>query len=403
MANIVSYSWDFGNGEQSDADSPIAVYTPGLYTVTMTAVYDDGTTDVVTKDVYITVADGNNNNATSDYIEFPKSFHFGWDDAHGYGWSENSGDAFIWPEASASVFQYESNGNVEKVVWDIYTRKPYVINTRDSYHGDAIYEDRADINGDNGTAIATEITFPEFTGERKHMDITHTETNIRFRPEINEDELPVTLDIDIALLVGDREEQVDLRKNIDSEKEVTFYYQNNKLGNSATNQLKVLTSESKYQMMGFESYFRTNDRFKSPAKYTANEAVIALQSPLVWRTRWNYALDRSTALSDASMVATTTQGADGREDSAIDFTTITITYPENVQSVMYWSKDLGLGLTKYGVPVNGWQLYYENAVVPAGDVVMSSGSMFDYRAFDFALDNTYIEDYYDNIANYLPR
>jgi len=53
---IISYSWQFGNGDSSNNQNPIYCYpNPGIYTVKMTATSDSGCSATLTKDNYITV------------------------------------------------------------------------------------------------------------------------------------------------------------------------------------------------------------------------------------------------------------------------------------------------------------------------------------------------------------
>ncbi len=52
--NIAAYSWDFGNGEMSTSQNPVANYTDvGVYTVTLTATSDEGCVDEFTQTVTI--------------------------------------------------------------------------------------------------------------------------------------------------------------------------------------------------------------------------------------------------------------------------------------------------------------------------------------------------------------
>jgi PKD repeat protein len=61
----ISYLWDFGDGESSTEENPVHRYgAPGVYTVTLTVTYEDGSYTEI-KNNYITV--------TLDFTGTPRS------------------------------------------------------------------------------------------------------------------------------------------------------------------------------------------------------------------------------------------------------------------------------------------------------------------------------------------
>ena len=121
--------------------SPTNRYTPGVYDVTAYITDSTGTVTEIKKQLYINVAEVDGSLTSADYLAFPRCLHFGWKDEHGYGWSLNSG-MFAWPQTPASVSEYESNGQMYTLVWDLLDGYEYHINTFNTHKEKASYKDR---------------------------------------------------------------------------------------------------------------------------------------------------------------------------------------------------------------------------------------------------------------------
>ena len=141
--NIISYLWDFGDGETSTEQAPTHTYQmPGSYTVTLTATDNVGNTYVSTF-------------AAIQASEYPADFMFGKTDfsfrqavkpEHGIAITQFGGEKWLWPPAPVSSAKGLSalNENISRVI-DAETMQLFQIGIPE------VWTDRA------GTADESEI------------------------------------------------------------------------------------------------------------------------------------------------------------------------------------------------------------------------------------------------------
>ncbi len=397
MANPTKYYWDLGNGETSNVRSPIVQYEPGVYNVVLTVTMSDGATKVLEKVEYVNVGETNTTLASGEYIDNPKCLHYGWKDEHGYGWSENTGN-FPWPATPGSIVEYEENGILHTLVYDITDGKEYHINTYNNHVGKAVYKDK-------GThSINTEMITPEFTGEMKSYDVSHVETNLKYVPDILMDDFDEDFSVDVSLITDSRIEAVETRRSVDTRKEVMFYYQNRQTESTRQRQLKIETSESNFQLLNYESYFKVNDRLK---RGTVNTSMEFFASPVEWFTRGKgYNFNRITGTGNSETIDGFLEGADGLSDSAVSVTSYNVGNSSARASIVLWSKsipvvDQGFTFVEYGATVNDWQLYYYNGSI--NESLEITGTMFDLRLFDSVVSEASLLEYHDKFKQCLPR
>lgn len=401
MATIQEYLWDSGNGQSSNEANPTFRYTPGAYSVTMRAKVDD-IWYVITKYSYIVVAQTEQNLMDTNYLNNPKSFHFGFSETHGFNWSENAGTDWIWPESGAAIFETDYNGEVVKIAYDLYDDLPYILNTRDSENLTASYLDKG------VTKIATEVIFPEYTGELRKYTFSHVQTDIRFRAILTETELSPTLEIDASLITSSGNTPVEVVKDIDTEKELTFMFSNRRVVDTITRQIKIGTNESKYQLMGYNSTFKVNDKNKTASKGGTTDYSLFLSEPSNWYTRGDYSLDLCTGVETA-ITGSEITGADGRELSAYSLTSIMTldNLAKGDGCLMFWYKgdapiitDVVYTNSEYD-SIDDWKLAYANGSIPINLVIPSSSEVFDIRVYSNNIDTDYIDEYVINYEYYL--
>lgn len=407
---IVKWEWDFGDGQKSSAFSPSHFYQTGYYDVTLIGTGDDGTVYTRKKSIYIIVNEDNQSLDNPNYLTNYKSMHYGWKDEHGFGWSENSRDTWVLPFTSHSVYNYDDDGTVYTIVWDANDRKPYIINTRDTYSESAIYVDKANADGTGGTEFTTTVVFPELTAEMTHYDLHHLETNVFFRPEILRDDFRGAFDVDFSLIIDSREEPVETQFNQDINKEIVFYYQNDAGSSTRTRQLKIDTSTSEYQLLNYEAYFKSNDRFKRPyGSLTDTQNVMAtLGSMGFWVTRTKgYEFDMVSKTTYPITGETAANGPDGNTGSAVTFAS-NQTYILNSATtgvLTAWSTyDLTLE-GWYAVTTKDGYTLYKTVPFTWTNVFLPTGSYFDVR---LVLTGSAISDddlllYADKLEQFLPR
>lgn len=408
---LVKYEWDLGNGTTSSAISPTTLYKPGKYRVILRATDDTGTVYVVDKPDYIIVSEDDQSLDNFDYIYNYNSLHYGWKDEHGFGWSKNERPTWVLPFTSESVYNHEEDGKIYTIVWDGLTNKPYIINTQESYEEEAVYTDKADVGGLNGTEFSTEIVFPEFTGEMTHYDLSHLETNVMFRPTILKDDFTGTWSVDFTLIANNREDPVETQFNQDVDSEILFYYQNDKTKNSRTKQLKVTTSTSDYQLMNYESYYKVNDRFKRAASGSPDSAMVFFGNVVDWWTRGKgYNYNRASGATSADAF-TSIAGPDGKSGSAVNtdevFTNFSTTadIQNKIITVMSTSDLTVSGYTALGTK-DTWTLYYKLEASSTQSIGFGQDiDLFDLRVLntnDTASLTTAAVEYLDKLDFYLP-
>ncbi len=396
--NIVSQKWYFGNGDTSTAYSPIERYDPGFYDVTLEAVGDDGITYSAEKELYIGVSEDNQTIATKEYLDNPKCLHYNWEG----GWSDYSGEHWIWPSSPASVTEYEKEGIIYTLAWDMKDGKRYVINTKDIYDQKSTYLDK-------GTyPIATSITLPEYTGSQEHFDVTHLDTYIKFKPELLSSKLPDDFSVSAELITENKQEPVEIRKNVNIGREIEFYYSNHQQENTQGRQLRIQTNTSEFQLTNYESYFKVNDRYRTPSYNIADTSQEYFAGATVWYTKGlGYGIDRSGDITPTGSYASA-EGLDGESDSAM---TITGSYSlgNNVivgGALVLWYKDTApefpVTLVDYATK-NGWTLAYYNGDISANLTTLTATSLYDIRLFDSVATEGCLEEYFDGYINYLPE
>lgn len=395
MSDIVSVHWDFGNGETSNEQEPIVQFEPGVYTITLTLTDSAGVVTTQTRIAYVSVGETDSTLADGNYIDYPKCLHYGWKDEHGYGWSENTGN-FPWPLTPASVIEVEEDGLVYTLVYDITDGIEYSINTYNNYNNEASYKDKGIYS------IETEVITPEFTGEMKSYDVSHVETNLKYVPDILQDSLDPDFKVDVSLITDRDTEPVETQYNVNTRKEVMFYYQNRQTPHTRQRQLKLNTTESNFQLMNYESYFKTNDRQK---RGEVNQSMEFFGTPTEWFTRGRgYNFNRTDGSTNTNPITNVIEGPDGVSDSAVTAIGFDIGNDSGRSAIAVWGKSApstGVPLVIYGTAVNGWALYYYNGAISSN--LSISGTLFDLRLFNGTLTEDTLFEYHDKFKQYLPR
>jgi len=400
-AEFEEYQWDSGNGQVSNESNPSFLYAPGNYSPTLRAKVD-GTWSEITKFSYVVVAETGQNLLDDGYLNNPKSFHFGTSESQGFGWSENVGDDWIWPESGAAIFETDYNNEVVKIAYDFYDDRPYIINTRESAGLNASYLDKG------VTDIPTIIIFPEYTGELRRYSFSHVETEIRFRAILIESDLDESFKVNMGLITKSGNEPVETLKDVDTEKEISFKFSSKRVSDTITRQVKVSTNESKFQLMGYNSTFKVNDKLKTASAGASTDQSIYLSAPVCWHTRGNYSLNLSTGILIVSNGSLTT-GPDGRDFSAYTLSS-NMVLANTAQAdgcLMFWYTGTapviaGVSYTDEEYATSGgWKLAYANGSIPANLSIPSLSEVFDVRIFSSNITTDYLDEYEVNYENYL--
>jgi len=406
---IVSQNWDFGNGVTSSDLAPLTTFGPGVYDVTLTVVDDVEGTSVTTHELYIRVTEDNQSLVGTDYFNNPKCLHYGWFS----GWSEYAGDRWVWPGTPASVTEYLKDDKMFTLVWDIKDGKRYAINVEETNNTEAVFKDKEQFD------IETVLKLPEYVGEQQHYDVSHLETFVVFRPELLSDELPDSFSIDVALITNVDNLPVEVQKKADFLREVTFFYQNKQTKSTQSRQLQITTNSSEYQLINYESYFKINDRFRTPSFNVVSTPQEYYAGALHWFSKGKgYQYDRSTGLS-SDLLYTPIEGPDDSISAAeiLAPSQLLLTATEiDGGCVSLWYKDeFGANVPTIEDPLegsipfidyetkNGWILAYFNGTIPEGAFIDNGFKVFDVRVIDAVTNTDNLDDYFTKLDLYLPR
>jgi hypothetical protein len=402
--------WDFGNGKVSNDFTPIVEYAPGWYDVILTVETVGGSVYTTEHKMYIGVTENNQSLTNSNYFDNPKCLHYGWNS----GWAEYGGDNWIWPGTPASVTEFLINDKMTTLAWDIKDNKRYELNVEETNLTTAVYKDRMNNDYTGGVNIETSIKLPEYTGEQQHYDVSHLETYLAFRPERLSDGLPADFAIDVSLITDVDELPVETQKKADYLREIVFYYQNKQTKSTQSRQLQIKTDTSEYQLINYESYFKINDRFRTPSFSVKSDPQAFFAGAINWATKGlGYNYNRATATETLTGYTPTT-GPDGDATSAADLTsTLKLTptllsggvafwYEEGNKPAIKSPSDPDITTLDYGTS-NGWVLTYWNGSLPADSFIDSGYKVFDLRVFDGTLLEDYLSHYFENYKLYLPR
>lgn len=402
MKKIISYFWEFGDGSTSTEAAPAHLYTPGIYTVKVSVVFDDSSTDEWTEIHYVAVSEQGDTLANEDYFNNPKSYHFGWSDKTGYGWSENQGDDWIWPISGPACSVAEIDGEKLMLVWDSRDNKQYIINTRDTAYTKAMYTDKSTDTTDNGTPINTHVVTTEYTGEMLQYTLTHMETNIKMRPALGQEDFSEGLEVSFELYTDIETIPVETQNKVDTNKEVEFYFSNKKTEETTQRQLGIKTTDSKYRILWLGSYFRNLDQYRKARTATGETSMSYYSDCRLWYTRgrgydFNRALGKIAVAGTYSLIA----GPDEWSDSAIKvINSYTIPDLGSDEWLSYWTTE---SVATPLATIGNWSL--TNELGADTDKVFGDGvELFDIRIITLNPNiQEYANEYSDKLDNFLPR
>lgn len=423
MSEILTYDWNFGDGNTSSLSAPTNVYTTGWYTVELKVLTSLGYYSTITKEYYIKVQESNVTNFNSDYLNGKTSLHFGWNNETSYGWSENTGDNWIWAESKGAVMDFVYLGNKYKLVWDLYTDKQYVINTGTGRIEEE-FTDKA-VDGNDGYDIESIITLPEFNGEKESFTLSHMQTDVFFKSLSNNNALPSDFKVDVALYDANGVIPVETKEDINIDAETVFYYQSANTESNNYRQVEITASQSDYKLLSIESMFKVEDRSRV-ASYSVDTIESSITNVSSWFTRGQlvehtyppYGLDKVVNILDNTYDKWTTEtGVDGSLNTAGKPSTGTVMTLNsfttgNTGTIILWARETdptnifdGYTFTACGDAVGVWNKYCYTGVISSTELTVSSALpiLFDVRVYDTILDAETIAYYFDNYQRFLPR
>jgi len=426
MSEIITYDWTLGDGNTSSLSAPTNTYSTGYYSVDLELLTTLGYYSNITKTNYIKVQNEDITNFTTDYLNNKHSFHYGWDNITSYGWSENSGDEWVWLESAGAIMDYFYLGDKYKLVWDIYDDKQYIINVGTG----RILEEFTDksIDGDDGTEIATEIITPEFNGEKEVFNLSHIQTDIAIRGIDNFTDINDDFITNVSLYDSKSSTPVETKSDINEDAETVFFYQNKNTDSNNHRQIGITTDESRFKITSIDSMYKVVDRSRNAHK-DVDALEKAVSYPVDWFSRGRL-ISGSPSITRNRVSGTIMDnytswdletGPDGYTGSAGTPVSVDSVYScegySNGDTVTLFAiakteigEEIiqGLTFTQTGESIGGmgneyYRFYYTGVANKALDITNDLTSMYDFRAYYPALTSEEVEYLSENYERFIPR
>lgn len=417
VASPIKYYWQFGDGFTSIESNPQHVYRmPGIYTVKLTVTFDDETSLSETKVNYIVVTDvENSEDIPVDLTN--KSYRYGLRPEQGYGFSENTGDAWPFPEVRSGVLKLLDDYNqVRSLVYDVNTGHFYQIDTRDgsTTTGDSyVWKDGADVSGNGGTDIQPSVKFKEDRGTFEHFYLTCQDQHFHFRPfdEDNRGEsgydsngYPSGLTIDVNWYIDG--EQTTAKATAEDITLPKHTYSTDKKVTGNRIQTELVLNKSDVQFIRRTQYFEASDTpdggdSRLTGENTKQENISTMSQ---WVTRGSTPLLERVGGDILTGTQTGLTGPDSYAESAMNLTSNVSLGNSAITSgqVQLWCKNSGDYVSQFNASnsvlmsqvatQDDWDLVKFEGSIPSG-MTLVSGSVFDYRLYDGTLSDNE-ETYY---------
>lgn len=415
-----AYLWNFGDGETSASDAPSHRYRePGFYTITFSARYETEWF-TVTKYHWIMVWD-----SERVVSRTTKCFQLALDESQGVGFSENTGDDWIFPPAGVPPIMVWDGDNVAHVLaYDNNDGNFYDMMTRDGPTGtglEKIWTDKADINGDNGTDIEPCVKFAEDIGNYEYywlraaiirLFVHAVNDAVKGTTGFNEEGIPDALEITLRAYIDGK---LTIERSV-ADIPITGDIHFDDMVEGHRIALEFVGNMGLHTICGRYAKYILTDKMIGSGVMSEDDYQEQFATPSMWFSRDLLYIDRATGLEldsteQAKIIPVT--GVEGRSTSAWSFTEALNLPSRSLSgaSIILWHQGM-TSLTINGAPMiftdyntSGlWTLSYLTSLTTSGEIVINpSGTckIFDLRIIDSQILNTEaIAYYYDNIVNH---
>lgn len=414
------YLWDFGDGKTSAAAAPTHKYsTPGFYTVTL-SVRIETQWYTISKYHWIMVWD-------SERIvsRTTRCFQLALNESQGVGFSENTGDDFVFPPAGVPpVMVWDGDSIAHVLVFDNNDGNIYDMMTRDGPVDtglEKIWTDKADINGDNGTDIIPSVKFGEDIGNYEYywlraaiirLFVHAVNDSVKGTTDFNDEGIPDNLEITLRAYIDGK---LSVERSV-ADIPITGDIHFDDMVEGHRIALEFVANMGIHTICGRYAKYILTDKMIGSGVMSEDDYQEQFATPSMWFSRDLLYIDRATGLeldSTEQAKITSAIGVEGRSGSAWSFT-VALNLPSRSlsgASIILWHQGLS-SFTINGVPMvftdyntSGlWTLSYLTSLTTSGDIVINptgTCKIFDLRIIDSQiLSADAIAYYYDNIINH---
>ena len=415
-----AYLWDFGDGKTGGGVSPSHKYSdPGFYTVTL-SVRIETEWFTISKYHWIMVWD-------SERIvsRTTRSFQLALNESQGVGFSENTGDDFVFPPAGVPPMMVWDGDNVAHVlVFDNNDGNVYDMMTRDGPTDtglEKIWTDKADINGENGTAIIPSVKFAEDIGNYEYywlraaiirLFVHAVNDSVKGASGFNDEGIPDALEITLRAYIDGK---LSVERSV-ADIPITGDIHFDDMVEGHRIALEFVANMGLHTICGRYAKYILTDKMIGTGVMSEDDYQEQFAAPSMWFSRDLLYIDRATGLeldSTEQAKITPVAGVDSRSGSAWSFITA-LNLPSRSlggASIILWHQGLS-SLTINGVPMvftdyntsGSWTLSYLTSLTTSGAIVINptgTCKIFDLRIIDSQiLSAEAIAYYYDNIVNH---
>lgn len=411
---IEAYYWLFGDESFSQESDPLHIYkVPGVYNVSLRVLVEGKWYQVIRRK-FITVHAGGVIVSRTN-----KSYSLAVTPEQGIGFSENTGDEWVFPETGdGPLLIYDDNDQPHMLVLDNNDGFWYDMATRRGPGTTKAWKDKESTDGSGGTAVVPLVRFGEDTGTYEHYWIRHALSHIYIRPidendrnETGYDErgLPTGLELDLEIFV-DGEPSTARRKTRNIPVTGDVHFDDVAEGNRLA--LQVTANMGAHMITGRKQDYIVSDRPTGDGVMTEGDYQDSYSLPVMWFSRGQLALNRATGATVDPLAVSAATGVDGRSDSAMQFIDEINLGAVSLSggALLLWHKNIAsvkignstIALTAHDVS-GAWTLSYASGITASGDVVITpsgTGCLFDGpRIYNNAVLTDAIGYYFDDITD----
>lgn len=413
---VVSWEWDFGDGDYSYEQNPVHVYyDSGVFSVSLVVVYSDASTDTFTITDYIIVD-------TTRLVANEVCLRYATEHGEGYGWSEYGGDDWVRPLDDWGVFTLNDDGDNQRTIvidandYEVYEIDGFdrIINTKPFPLDKQLVEDsEVDWKRRN-----TE----DYSGEGyEHRYLKHECSYVHIRPQVpaNKGSAGYTdsgqrtaqeLSLNIYLN-GDQLVPSGVINAFPEEGELVFSGRKTQCNRAAT---ELCGTAGEIIIASMTDVYTSEGRAPSRERRVLTEHDIQKELSTgkvihISRGRGTVIKNRANSEELSGGTVSRVTGPDGRSGSAISFDTDIDCGNDAIltnYTIIVWNKvgSLFTGVadyTQYSTSVSGYAMWYKKGNAGLGaNLMLGAGNKFDIRVYSKQISDEAIASLYDDIKNF---